>query len=223
VLCADALGTRWAEPLAPLAAAGRSNVLRWLGTLRYPVRSGTHPQTAFALTLLHDAARESGDPELTSAVAHKALELYRADTNAPFGYEPSGEDFLSPALMEADLLRRLLPQGEFATWLERFLPEIPRHADADWLPCGEVTDETDGRLVHLHGLNLSRAWNLENLAAALPHEDARVAALTAAALRHREAGLRATLATRHYAGDHWLPSFAVYLLTARSNASALAT
>jgi hypothetical protein len=157
LLGAEAASTRWAEPLAPLAAAARANVLRWLAALRYPVRSGTHHQTAFALTLLHDAARDSSDHDLTAAVTAKALELYRTDTNAPLDFEPSGEDFLSPALMEADLLRRLLPRREFSAWLGRFLPGIPQLADTDWLPCGEVTDETDGTWVHLHGLNLSRA------------------------------------------------------------------
>ena len=218
LLCADATSTRWAGPLAPLAAAARANAQLWLAALHYPVRSGTHNQTAFALAVLHDAARDTADRELAAAVSDQALALYRADTNAPLHFEPSGEDFLSPTLMEADLLRRLLPQQEFAAWLGRFLPGIPQRADARWLPCGEVNDEADGKAVHLHGLNLSRAWNLANVAAALPPADPRVAALRAAAARHRDAGLRATLATRHYAGDHWLPSFAVYLLTGNHHA-----
>jgi hypothetical protein len=213
LLAAEAAPTRWREPLAPLAAAGRANVLRWLGGLRYAVRSGTHNQTAFALGLLHDAAATLGDGELLALVRRRALALFGDDAAAPLAFEPSGEDFLSPALMEADLMRRVLPQRELAPWLMRFLPGLPQHAGLDWLPCGEVHDETDGKWVHLHGLNLSRAWNLRNLAAALPSNDTRAAALRNAAKRHAEAGLRATLANRHYAGDHWLPSFAVYLLT----------
>jgi hypothetical protein len=214
LLVADAAPTRWREPLAPLAAAARANVLRWLGAARYAVRSGTHNQTAFALTLLLDAAAALGDAELESAARKTALALYLDDRAAPLGYEPSGEDFLSPALMEADLMRRLLPRRKFAPWLLRFLPDIPDTADASWLPCGTVADETDGKGVHLHGLNLSRAWNLQNLAAALPRNDSRRAALVAAAERHADAGLTATLAGHDYAGDHWLPSFAVYLVTA---------
>ena len=213
LLVAETSPTRWREPLAPLAAAARANVLRWLGALRYAVRTGTHNQTAFALSLLCDAAAVLEDAELEGAVRRKALALYLNDLAVPLAYEPSGEDFLSPALMEADLMQRLLPQREFVGWLQRFLPGIPLTADEAWLSCGEVADETDGKWVHLHGLNLSRAWNLRNIAAALPHDDSRRAGLTAAAERHTQAGLEATLAGHDYAGDHWLPSFAVYLLT----------
>lgn len=111
-------------------------------------------------------------------------------------------------------MRRLLTRDEFGAWLAAFLPSLPRATDESWLPCGEVADETDGKWVHLHGLNLSRAWNLRNIAAALPPHDARRAPLAAAADRHAGTGLRATLQGAHYAGDHWLPSFAVYLVTA---------
>ena len=216
LLCAEAGGTRWAAPLAPFAAVIRANVLTWLGALRYPVRSGTHSQSAFALTLLHDAATTVPDAELLAAVRTKALACFRADTAAPLRFEPSGEDFLSPTLMTADLMRRVLPAAEFGVWLAAYLPDLPTRVSDDWLPCADVADEADGRAVHLHGLNLSRAWNLANIAAALPAADPRTPALRAAAGRHGAAGLRATLATRHYAGDHWLPSFAVYLATVRS-------
>jgi hypothetical protein len=213
LLVAEAAPTRWREPLAPLAAIARVNVLRWLGALRYPVRSGTHQQTAFALCLLFDSAVVLADAELESSVGRLALASYSSDVAAPLLYEPSGEDFLSPALTEADLMRRVIRPSEFIGWLERFLPGIPLTPDAAWLPCGEVVDETDSKWVHLHGLNLSRAWNLRNIAAALPRDDSRAVALQAAAERHSAAGLLATLAGRAYAGDHWLPSFAVYLLT----------
>jgi hypothetical protein len=191
-------------------------VLRWLAALRYPVRSGTHNQTAFALTLLFDSAETFGDSALLAAVETAARSLYSADTGTVLAFEPSGEDFLSPALVEADLMRRVFSTQTFGDWLGRFLPELWTADEDAWLPCGAVVDEADGKWVHLHGLNLSRAWNLENIAASLPRGDARSAALKAAAERHRDAGLRATLQTQHYAGDHWLPSFAVYLLTARS-------
>ena len=216
LLCAEAAGTRWSAPLAPLGAVVRANALKWLGALRYPVRSGTHNQTAFALTLVHDAAADLHDSELLAAVRANALARFAGDARAPLHFEPSGEDFLSPALMTADLMRRILAPAEFGAWLAAYLPDLPTRAADDWLPCGDVVDETDGRLVHLHGLNLSRAWNLANIAAALPAGDPRAHALSAAAERHRSAGLRATFAMRHYAGDHWLPSFAVYLATERS-------
>ena len=216
LLCADAAGTRWAPALVPFAAVVRTNLLTWLDALRTAIRSGTHTQTAFALTLLHDAAATAGDEELLAGVRAKALACFRPDRRAPLRFEPSAEDFLSPALMTADLMRRVLSPEEFAAWLDAFLPDLPGGATDDWLPCAEVADETDGRAVHLHGLNLSRAWNLANVAAALPPDDPRGAALRAAADRHRTAGLAATFATTHYAGDHWLPSFAGYLLTQRS-------
>ena len=168
------------------------------------------------LTLLHDAATTVPDAELLAAVRTKALACFRADTAAPLRFEPSGEDFLSPTLMAADLMRRVLPAAEFGVWLAAYLPDLPTRVSDDWLPSADVADEADGRAVHLHGLNLSRAWNLANIAAALPAADPRTPALRAAAGRHGAAGLRATLATRHYAGDHWLPSFAVYLATVRS-------
>jgi hypothetical protein len=128
--------------------------------------------------------------------------------------EPSGEDLLSPALAEADLMRRFLPAQEFTSWLARFLPGIPLDAAAKWPPSVKSTTRRTAR-VHLHGLNLSRACCLRNVAAALPATDARRAALEAAAERHAETGLRATLPGHHYAGAHWLPTFAVYLLTDR--------
>ena len=213
LLCAEAEPTPWRSRLAPFAAAVRTNALRWLHAFGEPVRSGTHNQTAFALTLLHDAAAATNDTELLMAVTARASSCFGADENAPLALEPSGEDFLSPTLMTADLMRRLLTTAEFSSWLTAYLPTIPTSTADPWLACARVEDETDGKAVHLHGLNLSRAWNLANIAAALPPDDARAAPLLAAAARHRDAGLSATLATRHYAGDHWLPSFAVYLLT----------
>ncbi|HVY63993.1 MAG TPA: DUF2891 family protein, partial [Gammaproteobacteria bacterium] len=181
LLVAEAEGTRWAPALGPFATVVRANLLAWLRALRHPVRSGTHHQTAFALTLLHDAAHSLRDAELSAAVRASALACFRADTAVPLRFEPSGEDFLSPALMSADLMRRVLPAEGFAAWLAAALPELPTHPAPDWLPCAEVRDETDGKEVHLHGLNLSRAWNLANLADALPAGDPRAPALRAAA------------------------------------------
>ncbi len=127
-------------------------------------------------------------------------------------YEPSGQDFVSPCLAEADLMRRVLPPAEFATWLTAFLPDIPAGAtaDASWLEPGVVLDATDGKLAHLDGLNLSRAWMLEGIVSALPATDPRLPALRAAAAKHREVGLAAVTGA-HYAGGHWLGTFAVYL------------
>jgi hypothetical protein len=210
---ASAAAGAWSAALQPLANACRGNVVRWLGQLRHPVRSGTHNQSAFALALLLDAAAATHDGALLEMLRATALRLYRADVDAPLSFEPSGEDFLSPCSMEADLMRRVLAPHDFGEWLAHFLPRIPTRNDGGWLACAQVADEADGKAVHLHGLNLSRAWNLANVAAALPESDARRAALLRAADRHRAAGVTATLATKHYAGNHWLPTFAVYLLT----------
>jgi hypothetical protein len=130
------------------------------------------------------------------------------------GYEPSGEDFLSPCLAEADVVRRVLPPAEFARWLGEFLPGLPHDGRADWLAPGIVTDPTDGKLIHLYGLNLSRAWMMEGIAAGLPARDPRRAGLLAAARLHREASLP-QVTGEHYEGGHWLGSFATYLVTGR--------
>jgi hypothetical protein len=149
-------------------------------------------------------------------LADKALRFYREDRRCPLDYEPSGEDFLSPCLAEADFMRRVLAPPEFGQWLSSFLPGIPRagsarpKADAGWLAPGIVTDRADPKLAHIDGLNLSRAWMLEGIAGRLPHGDARIAALKAAASAHRAAALPAVTA-EHYEGGHWLGTFAVYL------------
>jgi Protein of unknown function (DUF2891) len=205
---------RWEDALAPLAAAVRVNIDLWLRGLRYPVRSGTHNQSAFALALVFDAATALGDTALAAAARVKALACFSQDRDGPLHLEPSGEDFLSPCLMEADLMSRFRSPAEFAAWLMRFLPDLPRHDSTQWLPCAEIADEHDGKTVHLHGLNLSRAWNLERMASGLPADDARRPALLAAAARHRRVGLTAALAATDYASDHWLPTFVGYALTA---------
>ena len=129
-------------------------------------------------------------------------------------YEPSGHDFLSPCLAEADFMRRVLPAAEFGAWLDGFLPGLAHAEDATWLPPAVVSDRSDGKLAHLDGLNLSRAWALEGIAAALPSTDPRRPALAAAAAAHRTSGL-AAVTGEHYAGGHWLGSFATYLVTER--------
>lgn len=210
----DPRASRWLQILTPLETVVADQVKSWLPNLAYPIRLGTHNQSMFAFGLILDWARAAEDAGMTRLVTAKSLEFHRADRDCPMAYEPSGEDFLSPCLMEADLMRRVMDRADFATWLEGFLPGIPRDGRADWLTPGVVLDPTDGKLVHLDGVNLSRAWNLENIAASLPPEDARRAALEAAAQVHREAGI-ANVSAEHYEGSHWLASFATYLVTKR--------
>lgn len=204
----------WASQLRPLEDAIVTNVLAWLGKLAYPIRIGTHNQSAFAFGLMLDYARQVERPELARALVAKSRAFYGEDRDCPLHYEPSGEDFLSPCLMEADLMRRVLPRDAFAPWLAGFLPGIPKDGSHAWLEPGRVLDPTDGKLVHLDGLNISRAWALEGIAFALPTDDPRRASLYAAARRHREVGLRAVTG-EHYEGGHWLASFATYLITER--------
>ncbi len=210
----DDQARQWSENLAPLEAEGAARFRTWLPNLYYPIRTGEHSQTAFAFGLVLDWARAVGDEEMADLVKGKSLGFYLEDDACPLGYEPSGQDFLSPCIAEADLMRRILPSGQFSVWLSNFLPVIPTDGSAEWLPVGIVTDRSDGKLAHLDGLNLSRAWMLEGIIAGLPDDDPRVPSLQAAADAHRAVGL-AAVTGEHYEGGHWLGSFATYLVTAK--------
>ena len=219
-LCAEL--REWDDPqaremsanLRPLEEVAVERLKTWLPKLSHPVRIGEHDQTAFGLGLMLDYARTAGNEEFAKLVSDSARKFFLADKNCPLAYEPSGEDFLSPSLGEADVMRRVLPQSEFAKWLKEFMPQIPTTANADWLPVAISPDPSDPKLAHLDGLNLSRAWMLEGILSALPSDDPRRPALQATADAHRRAGL-AAVTGEHYEGGHWLGSFAVYLTTKR--------
>jgi Protein of unknown function (DUF2891) len=200
--------------LRPLDDAAIERLKTWLPKLSHPVRIGEHDQTAFGLSLMLDYARSIKNDSFARLVADSARKFFFADKDCPLNYEPSGEDFLSPCLGEADVMRRVLPQAEFAKWLNDFMPQIPMTGNGDWLKPVISPDPSDSKLAHLDGLNLSRAWMLEGILSALPQEDRRRAALQAAADAHRRAGLAAVTGA-HYEGGHWLGSFAVYLTTQR--------
>ncbi|HUF72580.1 MAG TPA: DUF2891 domain-containing protein [Gammaproteobacteria bacterium] len=202
----------WASALAPLETEAAARLKSWLPRLYYPIRTGEHNQTAFSFGLAWDWTEVSGDMELRDQLADAAGRFYQDDRDCPLGYEPSGEDFLSPCLAEADFMRRVLDSEAFAPWLSDFLPGIPTNPGAEWLPPAVVTDRSDPKLAHIDGLNLSRAWMLEGIAHALGESDARYETLNAAAAAHREAALPAVTG-EHYEGGHWLGSFAVYLTT----------
>ena len=204
----------WLARLEPLEAVIVGNIKDWLPKLAYPIRLGTHNQSAFAFGLFLDWAAQSGDTEMASLVREKTLAFHRNDLDCPMAYEPSGEDFLSSCLMVADLMRRVMNESEYASWLSGFLPKIPTDGSNDWLAVGIVNDPTDGKLVHLDGLNLSRAWALEGMASGLPADDPRRASLLASATLHGESGEK-SVRTPHYAGGHWLASFATYWRTRR--------
>ncbi|HEX7421615.1 MAG TPA: DUF2891 domain-containing protein [Thermoanaerobaculia bacterium] len=199
------------DPLAmtlhPLEAAAADRLKTWLPKLSHPIRIGEHSQSAFSFGLIIDS---TDDANLRKLVIDRSRAFFLHDRNCPVAYEPSGEDFLSPCIAEADLMRRVLPKSEYAAWLTRFLPQIR----AGWLQPAVVTDPSDPKLAHLDGLNLSRAWMLEGIASGLPSSDPRVKVLRATAAKHRDAGL-AAVTGEHYEGGHWLGSFAVYLTTDR--------
>ena len=205
----------WLQRLEPLETDIIDSLKEWLPKLAYPIRLGTHNQSAFAFGLMLDWAREIKDTEMEQLIIARSLAFHLNDTNCPLAYEPSGEDFLSPCLMEADLMRRIMTPPVFSKWLTNFLPTVPKNGSADWLEPGIVRDASDGKLVHLDGVNLSRAWNLYNIARALPDGDPREAALVASAKLHANTGVTA-VSDEHYSGSHWLASFATYLMTDRS-------
>lgn len=206
---------RWARALGPLERAAADRLGEWMPKLTHPIRIGEHSQTAFAFGLIRDWAETAGDTAMVRLVEQRVRALYLGDRACPLAYEPSGHDFLSPCLAEADLVRRVLPPVEFAAWLGAFLPQIPlSDSDGRWLPLVVVSDPSDPKLGHLDGLNLSRAWMLEGIAAGLPAGDPRLPALRRAAAAHRGAGV-AAVTGEHYEGGHWLGSFAMYLETGR--------
>ncbi|MFL6051458.1 MAG: DUF2891 domain-containing protein [Actinoallomurus sp.] len=210
--CTDPAARNWSAALRPLADAVEDLTLDWLERAAAPVRHGVHTNTAFGLALLYDAATALGHDRLIEAITKRSMGWFRGDCDYPAGWEPSGQDFLSPALCEADLMRRLLPAGEFPGWLTRFLPELAESApDALFTPA-EVRDASDGHQAHLYGLNLSRAWQFCTLAAALPDGDPRVVTLREATERHLAASLP-YVSGQGFVSDHWLATYAFLALT----------
>jgi hypothetical protein len=206
----DPQAQQWAAVLRPLEAEAAARVKSWVPKLHYPIRVGEHDQTAFSFGLMWDWAGIAGDAQMRGVLADAAHRFYLADRSCPLNYEPSGEDFMSPCLAEADFMRRVLAPPVFGRWLSGFLPGIPRNAASRWLQPAVVTDRADPKLAHIDGLNLSRAWMLEGIAHGLERGDGRVPILRAVAARHRDAALPAVTG-EHYEGGHWLGTFAVYL------------
>jgi len=204
----------WAFTLGPLERVAVERLTEWLPKLTDSIRVGEHSQTAFAFGLILDWARIAGDQDMTALMVSRIRDFYLRDRNCPLSYEPSGQDFLSPCLAEADLVRRVLPPAEFAAWLGAFLPEIPFDGTTTWLEPAVVTDPEDPKLAHLDGLNLSRAWMLDGIASGLPKADPRLGSIRGAADQHRHDGLN-SVTGEHYEGGHWLGSFATYLVTER--------
>jgi len=208
----DADGKRWSTNLQPLADLLAKSYRSFLPKQTYPIRTGVHPNTAFGLAFALDYAKTKGDRELEAVLNERSRTYFAKDVSYPGAWEPGGEDFFSAALMEADLMRRVMPAREFAAWFHRFLPGVAKGNPAALLNPATVTDRSDPKLVHLDGLNLSRAWCMRSIAMALPANDSARAVLKSSAEKHASAAL-AHVASGDYAGEHWLASFAVYLLS----------
>jgi hypothetical protein len=214
-LLADSDGLRWAASLEPLAAVLEDRFCGWLPRATYPIRHGVHENSAFSLSLALPAARAlagRGRPRLLDAIALAAERWFGADRDYPGAWEPSGADFLSPALTEAELMSRLLPARDYPAWLGRFLPGIERGEPAALFTPAVVSDDTDGQIAHLHGLHLSRAWCWRRIGACLAPGDARLEPARAAADRHAQVALP-FVAGSDYMVEHWLAAYAVLLLS----------
>jgi hypothetical protein len=197
---------RLAANLQPLVEVIEDHYLDWLPKQTYPIRSGTHTNTAFGLSFALDYARAANRQGLKKIILQKSKAYYARDRDYPAAWEPGGNDFFSPALVEADLMRRVLGPAEFSKWFRAFLPEIPPAL----LNPAKVSDRTDGQLAHLDGLSLSRAWGFFNLSSVVP---GKKAVLLQAGKKHLRAGLR-QVSSGSYAGEHWLASFGAYALSA---------
>jgi hypothetical protein len=204
---------RWASNLQPLADTVSAAYQNFLPRQTYPIRTGVHPNTAYGLSLALDYARVAADAKLEGLIVERARTYFGKDRAVPIEWEPGGEDFLSPALEEAALMAAVLPAKEFRGWLERFLPKLLAGGK---LEPAIVSDRTDPKIVHLDGLNLSRARTLSILAAAL--NDRRSKMLLDLADAHARASLP-HIASGSYEGEHWLATFAVHMLAARAKAS----
>jgi len=206
----DPEAKQWAANFEPLAQAIVKRYEDFLPRQEYPIRTGVHPNTAFGLAFALDYARAAGLGDFEKMLLERARYYFEKDRKYPAAWEPGGEDFFSPALVEADLMCRVLPPAEFRKWFRRFLPGLGKQRSL--LEPAKVTDRSDPKLVHLDGLNLSRAWCMQGIARALPKSDSDRQLLLESAQAH----LRATLpgiASGHYEGEHWLATFAVYALS----------
>jgi hypothetical protein len=210
MLAATATGTSYEGATRVLADAVFELVLEWLPRLAYPVRHGEHANTAFGLALVHEAAEALGREDVVDAIGEATVRWFGDERDYPASWEPGGSDFISPALCEADLVRRVLPADRFATWLAGFLPGLGEDGDP-LLTVPTVLDRTDGKAVHLFGLALSRAWQLRLLAPYLtPDRQERVAASTA----HQVDEVGKEIDEGDFMSTHWLVSFAVLAVTA---------
>ena len=208
----DADAKTWSRNLKPLADTMVTRYRAFLPKQTYPIRGGVHPNTAFGLAFALDYARTVGHKELRELIEERSRSYYAKDADIPARWEPDGADFFSPSLMEADLMRRVLAAEEYRGWLRRYLPGLAKGEPANLLEPATVADRSDPQIVHLDGLNLSRAWCMRSIASALAKDDPARKVLSESAARHADAALK-HVASGDYVGEHWLASLAVYLLS----------
>ena len=204
----DDLGKELAVNLKPLTSLLRDRMIDYLPKLTYPIRTGVHPNTAFALSFAYDYAVEIGDQDFKKVIVARSIDYYATDTNYPAYLEPNGTDFFSPSLLEAELMIRILSKQEYKRWFDSFMPKIPENL----LEPAIVSDRTDLSLVHLDGLNISRAWCMLGIANTMDDDNPKKQILLNATNKHLNDALQ-SVASGNYAGEHWLASFAVYALT----------
>lgn len=207
----DTDASRWRDNLRPLEEVLVGRINAYLPLLSFPIRTGQHADTGFALGQILDYARAMQQPELEALVIDRARHFFSADADYPVHYEPSGHDFFSSCWNEADLMRRVLSPDEFETWLQQFLPNLATQLDDGTIQPVSVSDVTDPKIVHLAGLNLHRAWCLQSVAASLDASNPLRARLNQSAASHLDAGL-GYINSGHYEGDHWLATFGLYAI-----------
>jgi hypothetical protein len=208
----DAGGRAWRESIRPLERKIVERYFSFLPLQTYPIRSGEHPNTAFGMSFAWDYAQITGNDSLLDLLAARARDYFLRDESCPASWEPGGSDFLSPCLVEADLMRRVLPVMEYREWLRHFLPGLEEGKPLSLMKPALVSDRSDPKIVHLDGLNLSRAWCLYGIRNTLYAPDDRRTIIAQAADAHLQAALP-HIASGDYAGEHWLASFAVYTLS----------
>lgn len=212
----DPMGNKWLENIQPLADAISDRYIEFLPKQTYPIRRGVHPNTAFGISFAFDYAKIAEDKKLEKVLTDRSITYYMNDINSPASWEPDGDDFLSPSLQECDLMRRILNREQFTKWFEKYLPEIVDGKPGNLLKPATVGDRSDPKIVHLDGLNLSRAWCMFNISNALPDEHPAKKVLYNAGIRHANDALP-NIASGNYEGEHWLASFAVYMYDCLNN------
>ena len=201
-------GRKWAKNLQPLTNILKNKMIDYLPKLTYPIRTGVHPNTAFALTLAYDYANKIKDLHFKKIIIDRSIFYYKKDINYPTYLEPNGTDFFSPSLQESNLMSRILDKKAFNTWFNNFMPIVTDNI----LKPVIISDRNDLSIVHLDGLNISRAWCMTSIANKLEDNNLRKKQLIKSSQTHLNDALK-NVASGNYAGEHWLASFAVYALT----------